>query len=56
MWRLRQYNAFEQEKLMRQGRGEPLLADFGIMSESDGLLVVIPDLVASELRLVKLAR
>ena len=31
-------------------------ADFGIVPESDGLLVVIPDLVASELRLVKLAR
>jgi len=31
-------------------------ADFGIVPESDGLLVVMPDLVASELRLVKLAR
>ena len=31
-------------------------ADFAIVPESDGLLVLIPDLVTSELRLVKLAR
>jgi sugar lactone lactonase YvrE len=31
-------------------------ADFGIVPERDGLLVVVPDLVASELRFVKLAR
>jgi hypothetical protein len=31
-------------------------ADFGVVPESGGLLVVVPDLVQSELRVVKLAR
>ena len=31
-------------------------ADFAVVPESEGLLVVVPDLVTSELRLVKLAR
>jgi hypothetical protein len=31
-------------------------ADFGVVPESDGLLVVVPDLVESQLRFVKLAR